>query len=476
MSEKLETVVPEQAVYENVVRRIVVKFDDNIDIPYEDNAQHLLPEKLAEYWSMELPEVPLNRLYTSLSPVEIQRLAEEAAERDPSYNPPNFLTFFAAVVPDGRDPEEVVAALSGLEEIEYAYVESPPAPPPDVPAGSNIRLNQQRYLLAPTVGVAGAATIGGINVYNSSPGAPFVWQQPGSSGQGVTFVDIEKGWVRDHPDLLDAAGNPLASLVDGINLNEKAHGTSVLGILLSQDNNVGGVGIASKATAKLVSPWQLTETDDLVWNIPNAIKTAAAALSFGDVILLEVQIWRGGILAPVELEKAIYEEILEATSLGITVIEAAGNGGTSLASLPDTDGLFTLNPASSDFKQSRAVMVSAATPLGNQAKRRGSSNFGTRVDCFSWGERVNTTTDPSSGGGYTSNFAGTSSAAAIVAGAAMVIQGMARQLGPPLNASTMRSLLRNRDLGTHSNDLATDQIGVMPNVRALVEHQFGITF
>ena len=53
-------------------------------------------------------------------------------------------------------------------------------------------------------------------------------------------------------------------------------------------------------------------------------------------------------------------------------------------------------------------------------------DYGTRVDCYAWGENVTTLTDP----GYVMHgFAGTSAAVPVIAGAAAILQGIAKANG-----------------------------------------------
>jgi len=107
-------------------------------------------------------------------------------------------------------------------------------------------------------------------------------------------------------------------------------------------------------------------------------------------------------------------------------------------------------------------------------KTRG-SNFGTRIDCYAWGENVTTTYSDWNPGSnsyttdsYTSGFSGTSSAAAIVAGAALSVQAMAQAaLGFRFSPAQLRAILRDRTAGVPgrlANTASDDLIGVMPNL------------
>ncbi len=465
-------------------RRVVVKFQDSLDVPYEDGVEKDFPEDMRKQWEelvKTFPGITLKRLYTTTSPDRIRELVNQAIKLDPDYRPPNFLTYFVIDVPPEADPFALAEALSKWETVEHAYVESIPAPPPIVPTNINPELIHQRYLYRPTVSAPGSTNPGGIYAYSTIAGDLSAWTVSGGSGEGVTFIDIEKGWILNHPNLVDPVTNlPRISLIDGVNYSEKAHGTSVLGILAAQDNATGCVGIAYKSTAKVVSAWQPTSSTP-VWNIPNAIMSATNALMFGDVLLLELQIITSGTEVPVELESANFAGIRLATALGIVVVEAAGNGGVSLKTRVNNLGKHILDPSiKNEYKDSGAIMVGAADPLGNQAPRLSSSNYGDRVDCFAWGSQVTTTTDPTDpvedpdGDGYTAAFSGTSSASAIVAGAAIVAQGMAEQnLGYRLGSFQLRDLLKR--IGTHPVSPPNQEIGVMPNLQAFINNGLYLT-
>lgn len=81
--------------------------------------------------------------------------------------------------------------------------------------------------------------------------------------------------------------------------------------------------------------------------------------------------------------------------------------------------------------------------------RRYTSNYGSRVNCFAWGDHVYTCSDPATA--YTSIFSGTSAASAIVAGATLSVQGMVENtLGWRLGSRQMRNVLSNPAYSTPS--------------------------
>jgi len=126
--------------------------------------------------------------------------------------------------------------------------------------------------------------------------------------------------------------------------------------------------------------------------------------------------------APVELIDDIFETIRLASALGIIVVEAGGNGTQNLDTVTNAAGHQVLNPASADFRDSGAIVVGAGSSAAPHT-RLGFSSFGHRVNCYAWGENVETT-DSDSGGAttlYQSAFNGTSSASPIITGAALAV-------------------------------------------------------
>jgi hypothetical protein len=160
------------------------------------------------------------------------------------------------------------------------------------------------------------------------------------------------------------------------------------------------------------------------------------------------------------------------------VVEAGGNGANDLDVVTNVAGLHVLDPASADFRDSGAVIVGAASSAAPHT-RMGFSSFGPRINCYAWGENVNTTSSDSGGATnlYTSTFNGTSSASPIITGAAIAVQGVATASGgAPLSPAKLRAVLSDPATGTASATPATDEIGVMPNLRAIIEDVLDVGF
>ena len=346
------------------------------------------------------------------------------------------------------DAEALVREMTAIPAVEIAYVAGGPTPPP-VLAVDDPRNVRQHYEDAAPVGID----------------ARWAWSRS-IDGSGVRFVDLERGWSLSHEDL--AAAN--INVLSGVNTDFHGHGTAVLGQVAGVDNTVGVVGIAPSADVSVVSQWRANGS----YNTAEAIISAANSIQPGDVLLLEAQTTystTGDTLLPVEVEEAAFDAIAYATARGIVVVEAAGNGEYDLDTFRDTNDAAVLDRASADFRDSGAIMVGAATSTSPHS-RLDFSNFGSRIDCYGWGEDITTTGDGWQGTGgttYTDSFGGTSGASPIVAGAALLVQSyLKRTTAIPSTSTGIRSLLTASAWSTASSAPATDQIGVMPNVRAII--------
>jgi subtilisin family serine protease len=321
---------------------------------------------------------------------------------------------------------------------------------------------------------------------SSAPGgidAEYAWQFAGGDGQGkIKFVDIEQGWIMNH-EYLEIRTLPSTGISDP---RFEDHGTAVLGIIMMKNNESGGTGITPKANGYVISTWR----PSLTYDIPNAIHYAISCLDFGDIILLEEQVYGKEpqtCFLPAEVEHEVYKAILEATKSGIVVIEPAGNGvivsekGVNLDAIV-RDERNILNKSSAHFRDSGAIMV-AASNSKPPFERLYRSNFGSRIDCFAWGEDVRTAGNfPGSSNGlknrFTNSFCGTSSAAAIVAGIAMAVQSIVEaSYHERLSPIQLRNILGDENFGTCSAlGLAKDKIGVMPDLKKIIDQALPIYF
>jgi hypothetical protein len=354
--------------------------------------------------------------------------------------------YFVAELPPGEQAEALAAELRELPGVETAYVEAGPVPPPVNPTDDPRSANQGYLDAAPN----------GID-------ARWAWSLV--DGMGIGFVDLERGWTLNHEDLSGAG----ITLISGLNTDYQGHGTAVLGEVVAVDNTRGGIGIAPRVRARVVSQWRTSTT----YSTAAAITSAVAVMSRGDVLLLEAQTTVGSqVKIPVETEQAEYDAIKAAVRAGIVVVQAAGNGGLDLDNVTDPAGKRVFDPNSRDYRDSGAILVGAASSTAPHS-RLSFSNYGSRVDCYAWGESIDTTGDGWTGNtttAYTSGFGGTSGATPIVAGAAVLLQAWgSTYAGARYSPAGLRSMLSLPALNTPSQTPSTDRIGVMPNLRKIIE-------
>lgn len=434
--------------------RVIVKFRDDIELPYDDRLHLRLDRLQVGPWRQlmeHFPGISIRRMFTAVAANRIRQLVDRAVQRDSTYRPPNFLTYVVIGCPIGSRIEELVRALLAWPAVQNAYVD-PPGEDPTVNANDDPRSLYQGYLdLAPD----------GID-------AEFAWSFTGGDGAGQDVIDLEQGWTLDHEDL---AAHGAVRLHGGLRDSSRPHGTCVLGAICAVDNALGGVGIAPNVrSVNVVSYWESTR--------PDAILAAINSLPYGGVLLLEAQL--GGIIIwpkswpylPIEFGDAEFDVIRLATALGLTVVEAAGNGDTDLDTVADAAGRLVFKRGDPGFRDSGAVLVGAATSAAPHTRTAG-SNYGSRIDCYAWGENVDTCTSttamPFLTDIYTAGFDGTSSAAAIITGGALIVQGIAEaNLGYRFSGFQVRGLLSNPTTGTASMYPAVDRIGVMPDLRAII--------
>ncbi|HDR4907741.1 TPA: S8 family serine peptidase [Bacillus cereus] len=447
-------------VHKQVTKQLILKFKNEANLPYQDGIEKFIKEEkqdpeligiLAEY-----PNVTINRLFNSLNPKEIKNLGKEIKDSD--HISSNLLNYYIVETQDDIDVQALLTKIEKSSLVETAYLQEEEAPPAERLPNLSVnpydepRLTRQGYLEPAPLGI----------------NAPYAWSIKGGDGKGTTFVDMEYGWLFNHEDLV----NQKIELISGQNKSEHHdHGTSVLGIVSAEDNNIGGIGIAPKAKVKVVS--QIRDNGN--YNTADAILSAVNNMQAGDVLLLEAQATYDGYgdknYFPVEVKPDIFDAIRMGTNKGIIIIEAGANGGNDLDQFRDRNGKQVLNRNSPDFKDSGAIMVGAASARVPH-KRSYFSNYGSRVDVYGWGNAVDTTDAKPSEfitNLYTSSFAGTSSASPIIAGAAASIQGIAKNnQGRVYTPRQLRDILSDSSTGTKSNDPTSDKIGVLPDLKAIL--------
>jgi subtilisin family serine protease len=444
--------------------QLIVKFKNEIDLPYEDGIEKRIKSgnydnNLKKLFS-ENTELTLNRLFSSVNPIEIEKLSLYSKSFD-NQSANNLLNYYIVQAPNNIEIELLLKKFETSPLVEEAYIQekqilTPPEiqlPDLSVNPYDDPRFKNQGYLEAAPKGI----------------NASHAWSIKGGDGKGTTFVDMEYGWLLNHEDLV----NKNIKLMSGQNISQhRAHGTSVLGIVSSEDNQIGNIGIAPKANVKVISQIR----DNGIYNTADAILSAVHNLQAGDILLLEAQASYDGYgdkYLPVEVHPDIFDAIRVGTDKGIIIIEAGANGSNDLDNFKDRNGKKILNRNSPDFKDSGAIMVGAGSSTVPH-KRLWFSNYGSRLDVYGWGENVDTTSaNPSQNTTnlYTSTFSGTSSASPIIAGAATSIQGIAKEhRGSPYTPAELRNILSNPNTGTKSQDPWNDRIGVLPDLKSILDN------
>jgi serine protease len=425
----------------------------------EDFSLHGLQTKLHHY-PPNLPSYPAVR---SAGTAEL--LAREAQATDARLPPVRSLIGYFFIDPreqlDAAGTARLLDDLNSIskEEVELVYPEPGFRAPAAWAVIPDPMVTDQGYLDPAPKGI-GANTVGVWGTYN---------------GAGIGFVDLESGWNLKHVELPQPQLAPQPIL----NINDKMdaeHGTGVLGIVLAQSTGKGITGIAPAAKFLGVASW-LAKLNPVTAEIADAIHTVYPRMNAGDVLLIEVETSTG---YPVEVDETILIAIQTTAGKGIVVVEAAGNGtgnaGRDLDKpLPKPAGrpkpTHSLNRKSGAFIDSYAIMVSACrstVTTGGGHRRIGYASFGSRIDCYAWGDNV-TTAGGAGNQGFVPDFNGTSAASAIIAGAAILVQQMVVRKGkPPLTSTQMRDLLAGQVPGTDVQAPSGPQvIGIMPDLEAI---------
>jgi hypothetical protein len=451
-------------------------------------------------------QVTLEKLGVNLIPVfgdneaHVERIASSASEKNlvPSETLSRMQTVYTVENQENIDVDKIAAELNKLEIVDGAYVKPIGEPPVylddsekspgflkatggDVPITFSLVANQTYLNPAP----------GGID-------ANFAHTIAGGRGDGVNVIDIEGGWNFGHEDLLQNNGGLLHGFNNTADPGWLEHGTAVAGEIGGDSNTKGITGISPNAIFRGASVFT---NSLLAYNSALAIRVAADALRAGDVMLIEqhrsgpgasgagqdgyiaIQWWPDDFLA-----------LQYATSKGIIVVEAAGNGNRNLDNaIYDTPSLGFPSWWKNPFKRNNggldcgSILVGAGAPppgtngmnFGVDRSRLSFSNYGSCIDVQGWGRGVTTTgygdvhgtNAANKNEWYTNGFSGTSSASPIVTGAVASLQGVQRAAGRALlTPSRMRQLFRTTGSPQQADPSApvTQRIGNRPDLKALI--------
>ncbi|WP_312492055.1 S8 family peptidase [Pseudomonas cremoris] len=292
--------------------------------------------------------------------------------------------------------------------------------------------------------------IGGINAVEA-------WKIPGGKGQNMQVVSSEVDhWSFSHLDLpkpyleIQHPTNP--ALVG-------SHDTASAGIIASRENGFGTTGIA-----------QATELGFMDWGQDRLIQLAER-LHAGNVVQIGVHYLYPAIpqvgcatdcYMPVEYNAVVRDTIAYMTEeKGIHVVLAAANGNINL------DAAYFNGFFDRQKFDSGGIYAGAVDP--KSGLRAGYSEYGSRVDLFSWGENVTTTsyTKNNPDSAYTHTFSGTSSANPIIAGVVASLQGvaLAHDLGP-IPPKELRAILVTTGYPQINGNRT--EIGVQPDLDAAI--------
>ncbi|TMQ14101.1 MAG: hypothetical protein E6J91_16455 [Deltaproteobacteria bacterium] len=370
------------------------------------------------------------------------------------------LNLYFRVRVDPRAQAALIAQLNALDSVEIAY--APPIP-------------QDAWADAPPATASFTASQGYVNAAPTGIDARYARTVQGGAGLGVKVIDIEGGWNFSHED-----APPIFIALGTTSSGD--HGTSVMGEIAAVENGYGMTGAASDVkfgVSSVINP--PPGGGPASYSVARAVNAACPNLAAGDVMLIEQHLPGPSTgqtcvcncgqfeFVPVEYFSAEYDAIHTATSLGINVVEAAGNGSMNL------DAAVYGGAFNRAVRDSGAILVGAGTSYGGRAPECW-TNYGSRVDVHGWGDSVATLGGGSlamvGGAGdanqfYSNSFSGTSSASPIVVSAVADVQGarIAHGLGVATPAA-LRSLL----VSTGTAQTGTNHIGPLPDLHAAFDN------
>jgi hypothetical protein len=454
--------------------QVVVKFKEEVGMRYAD----------AKFESATAADVSsISSCLEKYDGIKIERMFDEtedeldrevASLRDSGQDVPTLSGYYAITAKDSKQAAAICAELDKDPLVEEVYIEPPAVPAifdkmtatlPDAapPATPNFR-SLQEYLDAAPKGVD----------------APFAWTYTGGKGGKVQVIDVEGAWNFSHEDLLLNQGGVVVGTAT-TDLDWQNHGTAVQGEISGDENSFGIIGIAPNAKFSGASIFGSGNSS------AKAIKAAANKLSQGDMILIELHRagpnYPGGKtqfgFIPIEWWSADFDAVKYATSKGIIVIAAAGNGSQNL------DDAVYLDRFDRTVRDSGAILVGAGAPpsgtYGPDRSRLSFSNYGAIVDAQGWGREVVSTGYGNLQGGsnknewYTKLFSGTSSASPIVVGAVACLQSIRKAQGAaPFTYAQLRDILRNT--GSPQTDAPgrpkSQRIGNRPDLKEAITKYF----
>ena len=361
---------------------------------------------------------------------------------------------------------QIINNIKQLNNIDIVYAEP-------IPEVAYVESPNSSNTTSPSVSQLGNFTSyqGYLNPAPQGIDAKYAWTIAGGAGEGVKVIDVEWGWNYAHQDFPDFFAQLNGS-------GSSSHGTAVAGVVASLNDGIGTKGIAYNAQmGGSYINWP-SNGGGWVQGTADAIYAATNVLGKGDVMIIEAHYpgpdtvectCNQGQCNYIAMEywTANFDAIQYATSKGITVVEAAGNGSVNL------DHSSYNNKFNRSYRDSGAILVAASN--GEHRTPACYTNYGSRIDVHGWGWDVATTGygDLYNAGGqnkyYTNTFSGTSSATPIVAGAVTSLQGIAKQrIARFLTPEEVRSILSST--ATPQSGGNSKRIAGLPNLRNAISH------
>ncbi len=364
---------------------------------------------------------------------------------------PDLNNYMRLRLPPGLTADRAKEILQRYDSVEAAYFVPKPVPPPTAPDYSGPPASPyQDYL---------DAAPNGIDARNA-------WTR-GWSGSGVKVCDVEYGLNRNHLDLptITFLGRP------PLNPYDDDHGTGVHGIYGALNNGTGTKGIAYGVQDFLAGAFT-----DLGYSVSRPLMECGAALSAGDVVLIEQQMdgpYGDPYYVPMEWSKPVYDAILTLVANGIVVVETSGNGGQNL-----DDPIYSTNnddhwPFLTENDSGAIIVTGAMSPHQVAPRSYWSwSNYGATVDLQGWGDSIVTT---GNGGLYSaegrnlyyrSDFGGSSGAGPIVTGAVALLEQAHKSL---YNSPAPPALIKQLLVSTGTVWSGVRKLGPLPNLKAALD-------
>ena len=347
------------------------------------------------------------------------------------------------------------------QDEEFVVVKAPKTDAKESAAVSNgIPDYTSRQLYMQDATPKGRFKLGGLNAIAARA-------YPGGDGEYARVISSEwNHWSYDHVDL----PRPFMQHGEVADRTPDSHDTMSAGIMFSKDNGFGTTGFVPKAQAgyskfsqpgggSLFKLGQHLEPGDVV----------QVGIHFGPPLPIPIEVCdkqdRYACFLPIESVRSVADEITYLTEeKGVHVIIAAANGNINLDH-PYFQGQYDRN-----LHDSGAIYAGAADPASGQ--RASFSEHGSRVDLFSWGWNVTTTScngDDCANDTFTDSYSGTSSANPIIAGAVAQVQSIAFAHGlGAISPKKMRQILVDTGHPLPFPD-AERPIGMQPDVQAAVE-------